>query len=200
MNKPPVISNARRPGTALRVWLFIGLFFLLSATYVVANVVSFFRLHRDERVLRDAVLNCAPATTALRMEFAVGPWTLGLARCVTSFLDLPREARMALGSVESAEVGVYKFEEGSPAGNRAAMFTKADAAMTSRGWERMVGVVQEDHTVAVYVPVGLEGKRLKFCVLVVTPNEMVIAGGVTQMEPLIELAASHLPPHASRLR
>jgi hypothetical protein len=181
-----------------RVWLFIGLFAFLGATYATSNVLSTLRLHRDERALRDAALACAPAETALRLEFSVGPWTLGLARCVTAFVELPPEARAALESVESAEVGVYKFAEAGTKASRLEMFTRAQAAMTARGWERIVGVLQEDHAVAVYTPSGLEGKRFKCCVLTVTPTEMIIAGAVTQLEPLVHIASRHLRSGTAR--
>lgn len=198
MNPPPIICHQRRSKAARWWWLAIVVFLLLSSAYVVANVVSVFRVNRAERALRDAVLEAAPSGTALRLEFSVGRWTLGLARLITSYIDLPPEARVAIDAVRHAEVGVYKFEAGGAVGNRAAMIMRADEAMTRRGWERIVGVMQRDVSVAVYAPVDLRGERLQACVLVINPDQIVIAGAGANVGQLIELAARHLPERVVR--
>ena len=201
MNVPPVIQpriQPRPPSSRRQLWWWaLGLIPIVLVMFVFVNVISYFRLGRDARALRNAVMDVAPAGSALRMEFAVGPGTIGLARWGTSFLDLDEDARKALEVVSSAEVGIYRMEGSCGKEKRAAILAGADQAMAKRGWDRAVGVIHDGKVVAVYLPEDL-GKRgyLRLCVLTVTEHEMVIAGAGGRIEPLVELARRHLPDQA----
>ena len=60
--------------------------------------------------------------------------------------------------------------------------------MSRRGWDRLVGVVDSDQTVAVYVP-ARSGRELQLdaCILVVNRENLIVVSGRTDLEPLLEL-------------
>jgi hypothetical protein len=127
-------------------------------------------------------------------QFAVniGGFTLGLVRFGSSFFHLPPEPRAALQALEGADVGVYKLRSSLPALNYSGMLAAADQSMRRRGWERMVGVVQDRQFVAVYIPRGLRAvKHIKCCVLVLDGQDLVVASVRGNPESLLALAAQH---------
>ena len=68
------------------------------------------------------------------------------------------------------------------------MLASADSAMTARGWERVVGVIDGRDLVAVYLPKKLSVHRLKCCVLVFDGKEMVLVSAQGNPEPLVAYA------------
>jgi hypothetical protein len=85
-------------------------------------------------------------------------------------------------------VGVYQLPAGTPPPHRAAMLASADSAMTARGWERVVGVIDGRDLVAVYFPKDFSVHRLKCCVLVIDGKEMVLVSVQGNPEPLLQYA------------
>ena len=66
-----------------------------------------------------------------------------------------------------------------------------DATMKKRGWQRIVGVIHDGHTVAVYAPAkGLSRSNIECAVLVLNGHDLIVAAGSGNPMPLIELAAS----------
>jgi len=69
------------------------------------------------------------------------------------------------------------------------MLTAADSAMTIRGWERVVGVMDGHNLVAVYLPgKNISVHRLKCCALVFDGKEMVLVSVQSNPEPLLRYA------------
>ncbi len=191
---PPVIRRPASPRSHYLAWSLLILLPLLVGAYLLVNVLSYFRLGRDARALRNAALQVVPPGTPLRMEFAVGPGTLALARLGTAFVDLDPDARSALDVLRSAEVGVYRLESGGLRGHPATLLNQTDRAMAARGWERLAGVIHDQKVVAVYLPEDLGHRnRLRLCVLTLTEQDMVIAGATGHAQPLLDLAQRHLP-------
>ena len=184
---PPVIRGSHSHGVlrVLACLLLVGVVLLGAA---VAGVASYFRLSSDTAALRDAVRSSATSQWRTVINCNLGSLTFLLARMGLSCVSLPPEARAGLASVRACEVGVYECAELSPAG-RPALLARADQAMTRRGWERMVGVLDRGELVAVYLPRDVSSPRnFKVCILVVAEHQVVVASARANLEPLI----SHL--------
>ena len=82
------------------------------------------------------------------------------------------------------------------------MLAAADSAMTARGWERVVGVMDGKNLVTVYLPEkNVSVHRLKCCVMVFDGKEMVLVSAQGNLEPLLKyaLAQPGLCAQAQRL-
>jgi hypothetical protein len=178
--------------------LFWGLV-IVCGIYAVAilgavRVVSFFRLSPDGRAVRESIVRAGGASWHKKVEISAGAVSVGLARFGLSFVDqIPREARTALQALKGAEVGVYERSAAGDMGSRSSMLTAADRAMTDRGWERVVGVMDRHDLVLVYVPKDLRSaRRTRVCVAVVNERDLVVAVARADLEPLLQLARDSL--------
>jgi len=68
------------------------------------------------------------------------------------------------------------------------MLAAADSAMTARGWERLVGIIDGRNLVTVYFPQKISVHRLKCCVMVFDGKELVLVSAQGNPEPLLEYA------------
>ncbi|HTQ49430.1 MAG TPA: hypothetical protein VMJ12_01875 [Candidatus Acidoferrales bacterium] len=188
MNPTPPPPATRRSSRRLWLWCLLAtpplLLLLLGA-----GVASFFYLGADARALRNGLMRSSGVEWRQRIVLNAGHLTLGAVRLGLSRARLDPGARAALQSVRAAEVGVYQLASGTPPPDRAAMLTAADSAMTTRGWERAVGVMDGHNLVAVYVPgKNISVHRLKCCVLVFDGKEMVLVSVQGNPEPLLKYA------------
>jgi hypothetical protein len=86
-------------------------------------------------------------------------------------------------------VGIYRVTPGTPLPDRAAILAAADSAMTARGWQRVVGVMESRNLVAIYLPgKNISVHRLKCCVMVFDGKEMVLVSARGNLEPLLTYA------------
>ena len=70
--------------------------------------------------------------------------------------------------------------------------------MIRRGFERLVGVVQKDQLVAVYIPGGkISTRYLEASVLVIDRRQLVCVSATADAESLMELATMHIPASSS---
>jgi hypothetical protein len=77
------------------------------------------------------------------------------------------------------------------------MLAAADSAMTVRGWERVIRVIDGHNLVAVYVPgKNISAHHLKCCVLVLNGKEMVLVSVQGNPEPLLRYAFDQANLHA----
>lgn len=164
---------------------------LLPVALLGVGVVRCLHVNRDTGALRNSVLKSASGEWDKTIEISTGPVMWGLARAGLAFVDVPVEARTALRAIRGAEVGVYRLHEGSTPPNYAASLVETDKTMTARGWSRLVGVLERDQMVAIYVPEDTRTARdLRVCLVVLTDRDMVIASARSNLEPLLELALS----------
>src|SRR5579859_2021465 len=192
---PPNAMNPTSPPpatrrSARRLWLW-GLLAtpLLLLLLVGAGVASFFYLGSDARALRNGLMKSSGVEWRQQIALNVGHLTLGAVRAGLSCARLGPEARAAVQSVRSAEVGVYQLASGTPSPDRVAMLAAADSAMTIRGWERVVSVMDGRNLVAVYLSgKNISVNRLKCCVLVFDGKEMVLVSIQGNPEPLLKYA------------
>ena len=155
-----------------------------------------FRVSSDAGALRDSVIQSTAARWDEQIELGIGPVTLNLARAGLAFVALEPEARTALNAVRSAEVAVYKRRHGRKQLQHSAILRAADKAMTGRGWDRIVGVLNPRELVAIYVPRQVRSTRnLKVCVLTANDDQFVVASARSDLEPLMEIAFNRADLH-----
>jgi hypothetical protein len=187
---PPVIGKgAQRLPTGYIVVSSLLAVFVLS----LVGVTGYFRLSSDTAVLRQSLLSSVRGTWDKKIALRIGFFTTSALKLAASFFNLPPEPRAALSAVRGAEVGVYRLLDRSAPVDRRAMLGQADRVMFARGWERLVGVVQEGRLVAVYLPRGgVSARRVKCCVLVFNGSDLVVASAHANVEPLLALAEKHV--------
>jgi len=189
MKTPHSIERGARPGK--RLWARLPI--ACAVGLVSISLSGCFRVSSDVGALRDSVMKTVSAKQEKQIEIGIGPLTLNLARAGLSFVDLEPEVRKALHVVRSAEVGVYKLRYERQRPNHAAMLSAADKTMTERGWDRVVGVMNQRELVAIYLPAKASStQNLKLCLLVMNGEEVVVASARSNLEPLMELASNRL--------
>ena len=182
-----------QPKRGIRKRYLFGAAFIVIALVGCYGVASVFRLRSDTRALRDVALESLGGTCEKKIALHVGGLTTALARAASSFFAIPPEARAALEAVRRADVGVYKVQRHQSPAVRATILAAADQAMQTRGWTRVVGVLEKRDLVAVYLPSGsFSSQRMKCCVLVLDNPNLVIASAQGNAEPLLELVRAHL--------
>jgi hypothetical protein len=170
--------------------LVVAVLFLMS--FACYSLPGFLHLGRDAAALRNGLLKTAAREYSPVVEANLGPVTFWAVRTGLGFAPLEPEARMALRAVRAAEVSYSQRRHPGGKLDQATMLADADKAMTARGWERIVGVRDGDDLVAVYVPKNLRSPRdVRFCAAVVGAEELVVAAGRSNLEPLMEIAARH---------
>jgi len=155
------------------------------------GVVRFFYLGSEATALREVAMRAAPGVWNKRFALHVGPITTAAIRAGSRLFHLPPEPRAALSAFHQGEVGVYQLEQGTGSPDRAAVLRAADKTMTSRGWVRVVGVIQPEQLVAIYLPrKSLSAKRIRSCVLVWNERDLVVVSAGGDLEPLLALAGA----------
>jgi hypothetical protein len=187
---PPIPAPApAAQGTSLGKWLlriFLGSF-LLAVAAPVAVALVVLNLSSDTRALRNSVVEQGGASWDKTIELNVGSIPFGMARMILPLTDAPPEARMALDALRSVEVSVHELRSSEP--DRASILAEADRRMAKRGWDRLVGVINDEAAVAVYVqPDDTIGSDLHISVLVLHDKHMVAATGRGRLQPLYDLA------------
>jgi len=166
---------------------------LLVFVMAVVGITGVFRLSSPTAALRTSVMAAVPGPWDKTIALRVGWFTTGLIRAGSRCFQMPAEPRAAIDALHGAEVGVYKLERDPASADFKTLFTTADQAMRRCGWDRIVGVVQDQQFVAVYFPhrkVSLRG--VKCCVVVFHGRDLVVASASGNLEPLLELAEEHI--------
>ncbi len=197
MNTVPSISprTATRSGAAA-LWLALGLALVIGALPVlcVVGVTGYFRLGSDAAALRQAVMTATPGTWHKKIALRLGGFTTGLLRQGSQLFNLPREARAALDAVHGGEVGIYRLQRDGGLPKRNGLLPRADKLMRARGWERLVGVIEHNQVVAIYLPrEKMTSRRVQFCLFVFQEDDLIIASARGNLEPLLAIASEHLP-------
>jgi hypothetical protein len=193
MNPAPQTPAPRRR----RIWLWVllgaGLCLTPFALLGIA-AVSYLTLDRDVRTLRHHVMASTDADWSTKVQVSVGRVTLGVAGQVLRFVEHKdiADARLALGAVKHASVGVYERSSGRDDWSGEELFTKTDRAMQKRGWTRLVGVLNKQEAVLVYVQDDAdEGDPINLCVAVANGRELVVVSTTVDPDELGELVAKH---------
>jgi hypothetical protein len=146
-----------------------------------------FRVSSDSAALRDSLLEAVAGGDAkTTIEFGVGGLPFMALRAGLAHVEMPEEPRVLLESLRGAEAGVYQIRGTT---DLAGMLEASDRSMARRGWTRMVGVLERDQLVAIYLPrEASSGNSLKVTVVVVQQDQMVIAAARSNLEPLMQFA------------
>jgi hypothetical protein len=186
---PPLIHPPARHG-----WLWFVLAVILIPLIPIGGlalgVASYFRLSSDTRALRNELTKASGAEWRKQIGLNVGSLTLGAVRGGLSFAKLDPKAQEVLRvvrGVEGVEVGVYELNSESKPTDSAAMLTVADTVMSARGWERVVGVLDGETMVSVFLPARMPSvSRMKCCVVVLDGRQLVLVSARADLKPLLE--------------
>jgi len=164
-------------------------------------VAGYFFLGSESSALRKTVVARARGHCEKKFAVRLGWVTTQLVRYGSRFANLPAEPRAVLDTLHRVEVGVYHLSDLDDHYQFAGgILADTDATMKKRGWQRIVGVVHEGHTVAIYAPAkGLSRSNIECAVLVLNGDNLIVAAGSGNPMPLIELAASRQNEAKNRL-
>src|SRR5690349_5582614 len=165
---------------------------LLAAVALLIPVTGCFRVSSETQALRDAALESIDGDE--KIELGIGFFTMRLARFGTKFVDLPPEAKLVLDSVSGAECSVYELQGAKP--DYAEILARADRSMEKRGCDRVIGVIDRDQLVAVYVPRSTTSYRtMNVSVLVLDHKQLVCVKARGDLEPLVQIALDQAQRH-----
>lgn len=203
---PDYSPAPRRSHIGLKLLAAAFVVFILALGLLVVGVLSFFRLSREARTLRDSLQQVVASSQNAarpwfspwsspswdeRIELSVGPLTFGAVRAGLSFVELDPEPRAALQSIRGAEAGIYELRSGVTRPDRGQMLRAADEAMARRGWERLLVVATEGELVTAYVPSDNQPTaNLRVCLAVFQGRQLVVVSARGNIESLLELALS----------
>lgn len=192
---PPIVQPSNRSHAGYVVLGAMVLFLMMC----VLSVLGMFHLGSEATLLRTTLMSSVAGTWDKKIAIRVGGITTALVRGGSRFFNLPPEPRAALDALHGAEVGVYNLQEEPGYVDRGPMLTRADKAMAARGWDRIVGVVQENNLVAVYIPhKKASARNLRCCVAVFSGRDLVVVSARGNVEPLLALAEKHIEPDLKR--
>ena len=199
MNSSPAPPLIRPRGEHPWLWIVvIGLMVMLFMIPVMlaVGVTSYFRLSSDTKALRNGLIKSSGVEWRQRLALNVGGLTLGAVRTGISFAPLDAKARAALEAVRGAEVGIYQLASGAEPPDCATMLAAADTAMTARGWDRVVGVIDRDNLVTVYISEKTtSARRMECCVMVFDGEQMILASAQANLQPLLQIALEETTAH-----
>lgn len=185
------LSNPPSPQRAVWPWVLLA---LIVAPFVLlgAAVANYLTLDRDAAMLRRQVMRATGADWDTKVQVSLGSMSFSAVRTGLSFVQNKDvdEAKLALRAVRSASVGVYQRQGRDSGWSRAELLNDTDRAMKSRGWTRVVGVVNGDDTVMVYVPEDSD-ELDEVCVAVVNGRELVVVSAEVRPEELVALVERH---------
>lgn len=186
-------TETTRPAFRVRKRHIVALVIVCLLAFCGIGVAGFFRLGSETRALRGALMRTVAGQWDKRFAVHVGSLTLGLARVGSRFVPLPPEPRAAFDALRGAEVGVYRLQQRPEPVDATAILRAADQAMRERSWSRVVGVVNDNTIVGVYVPDrGRSPGRAACCLMVLQHRNLVVASVRGNLGPLWELAAQRL--------
>jgi hypothetical protein len=192
---PPVISPRSRPDKLERFlrWMIvcgmIVVVLLASAVYVATGI---FRSSSQMTRLATALGKSSACSWDKRISVKLGWFNCMAGRFGLSFVDMEPEAATALRALRGCEVAIYQSPDEHTA-DRAAMLASADSVMNQSGWERIVGVIDDDNLVGVYVQADAINLETVDCfVLVMEGQKLVLASVRIDVGPLAELTRAQL--------
>jgi len=198
MKSPPDLP-LNRPA-AMRALVVVGLTLLLpfgALVVMVLGVVSYFHLSSDTRALRNGLVEASGVEWRQQIGLNIGGFTFGAVRAGLAFVPLDPEARAAVETVRGAEIGIYELASATKRPDCAAMLEVTDRVLRGRGWERVVGVMDGENLVSVYMPAKtISARRVKCCVMVYDGQRMIVVRAAANVKPLLECLRNQSDIHA----
>jgi hypothetical protein len=198
----PTISGPavgrRRSRSILRLVLFFGLGIAVSPfvflAVIAVYVLSCLHLDSTTDALRSVAVHHSGGGWESVARGTVGWLPIAIARTAMPFVkEAPPEALVALQSIKGAQFAVCKRSKASGPAEFGVLLAEADRVMKGDRWEKVVGVIDHDACVGVYVPSkGLAEDRVRTTFFVVSGNDLVVGSADADLRPLIELASMKL--------
>ena len=179
-----------------RIWPWIVAGCLAPWLLLVVAAWSIVTPVRELAVLRDQLVVKETGDWRTQVQLDVGAGSLTLARTVLRFVqheDIDK-ARAVLAAVRRASVGVY-LRNAESAHEVPGLVGAADSRLESRGWTKVVKVVEPDTTVLVYHQ-GSSGRTGEFCIAVIEPETCVLVYAklaASDLGELVSLARASIP-------
>ena len=191
MGVPPPRPASRRPHSRL-AWILVVAAIAIPSL-LLYGIMSCFGLGSDASALRGALMESARPGFHRQVELRLGWIPLSLVRQGLRLADLDTEARLALDSIRSVEVGVYGCGNPGEAHEGMGLLAAGDGVLEPRGWDRVVGVVHGDDVVGVYAQDSArDPDDLHFCVLVRHGDRLVLAAIRCRAGPILEILRESL--------
>ena len=157
---------------------------------LLLTVAGCSRPARDFSAVQAALIEHSGCEWQRTIRVGIPAGLFSVARWGLRFVDIEPEARAALDTMHGVRVAIHQLARGNA--DRAAMLAAADTALLPRGWDRVVGVLEQKEMVAVYLPARMKaGDLLELCVVVFDGEQLVLVSGRADPEPLVELALRH---------
>ncbi|HET7537219.1 MAG TPA: hypothetical protein VFJ90_12235 [Candidatus Didemnitutus sp.] len=192
MDPVPVSPAPRRR----RIWPWVLAICLAPFVVLAVFAASVVTLSRDAWILRRHVMSATNSGWHTKVQLSVPGIVVSAVRtglCCVHSPDID-EAKVALKAVKNASVGVYELDDPRHADwSREQLFAETDKAMQRRGWVRMVGVVDHNDAVLVYVPQDLDtDEPVDLCVAVVNNRELVVCSTTLDFDQVAKFAERHM--------
>lgn len=198
--EPITVRRDPLPRPRVRLWWFIlatGAALVALPIYALSNLLHFGPAARIVPATDLEVL--APDSEWRRqVEVNVGPFGLGLARLVTAVADLDEMddvARAALRGLRHVQVSIYQTRQPSMRHSGASFLAAADV-LEEASWQRVVGVLDGDDAVAIFVPRDLDASSaVEICVAVCSEGTLVVVAAVTNLDGLVPVISQVIARH-----
>jgi len=196
---PHAAQPVRRPTHAQRPAICRpGLVLLLACVGGLGLFTACSRTATDFSAVQASLVESSGCDWARQIRIGVPSFLFTVARAGLGFVDMDPEARAAIQTMRGLRLAIYERAAGTP--DRAQMLQAADRAMSSRGWDRVVGVLDGRQLVAVFAPTGMKaGGNLELCVIVFDGDQLVFVSGRADPEPLVQVALRHVSAERERL-
>ena len=176
-----------------RLWPWV-LLAAVCAPFLVVGVIAYsvLALDRSAALLRHEVLAALAADSTTVVQVSAGRLVLeGVRGCLAVLDPEPlRDARHALAAVKSASVGVYELAPTAGPDRRGELLNRVDRLMGARGWTRVVGVVDGEDTVMIYLPRDTDEPD-EICLAVVSGPKLVVVSAAIRPDAIRALIAHH---------
>jgi hypothetical protein len=188
----PLTPKSKRLAAKPRRLLLLGVFLFLPVIPLL-GVLSMLTLGNELCILRNSLFQSTAANWDKTIEIRAGTLCSALAKVGLNWVDLPEEARAAIRSVRGVEVGVYTRPSASNYAERSLLLTEVDASMTKQGWDRVVGVLNQDALVGIYTPkTTSSSKAVHLCLFVLDKRQLVLVSARGNPQPLVEMALEQI--------
>jgi len=155
------------------------------ASLCVSAVLGFIRPGGEVSSLRQGLEKNTPGGITPKVCVSVGGGACALTRLGMSFTPLPPEAKAAISAARGADVGVFEMSQPCARKDLRKVLVDADNRMRARGWDRVVGVMENTQLVAVYCPrKGMDLSHVRVCVLVLDNKDAVLVSARANLTPL----------------
>lgn len=187
----PTPSNTPARRRTLWPWVLLAVI-LAPAVLLGTAVASYLSLDRDAAVVRRQVMRATNGDWHTKVQVSLGSLSFSVVRGCLSFVQNKDvdEAKFALRAVRSASVGVYQRQGRGADWSGAELLNSTDKAMRARGWTRVVGVMNGNDIVMVYVPADSD-ELDEVCVAVVNGRELVVVSAEVRPKELVALVERH---------